>query len=321
MSSILFWFKKVSSSINLTFEKWFLWFHKLFRFHQKIINIIKKSWTSNSDFFDVKQDGFQTLTIPVTAEYKIEIVAPGNSSLDHPGVRIIGKFELKKGRKITAALGQQGDSKYGYCGSGGSFLVLESDEGPKPLLIAGGAGCAWTDWKVFGRGNCTQVENVGSSGKQRFFDGDKENIYCAGAGFYEAPRVSNLADGCVAPKSYKDGLTGGKGNLWLGFLSGYSSESVTEGGFGGGGGSYSRKVDGKLKCYQGAGGGFTGGSTGFRRKDPFCLGLRGQSFSADSGAKFDYPYVRYGYCKIQKIWLLTITENKIDSLSSTLFDY
>ena len=231
-----------------------------------------------------------------------------------PGVRIIGKFELKKGQKITAALGQQG-SHWG-CGSGGSFLVLESDDGPKPLLVAGGAGSAWRDEefghgagaafnRMFGRGNIKQTavgnENVGSSGKQKFFDGDKEDVYFAGAGFYEAPRVSNLADGCVAPKSYKDGLTGGKGNLWLGFLSGYSSESVTEGGFGGGGGSYSRKVDGKLKCYQGAGGGFTGGSTGFRRKDPFCLGLRGQSFSADSGAKFDYPYVRYGYCKIQKI--------------------
>ena len=99
--------------------------------------------------FDVSRDGFQTLTIPVSAEYRIEIVAPGNSLTKHPGVRIIGKFELKKGQRITAALGQQGNDS--WCGSGGSFLVLESDEGPKPLLIAGGAGCAWRNDEEFGR--------------------------------------------------------------------------------------------------------------------------------------------------------------------------
>ena len=44
------------------------------------------------------------------------------------------RVRAEKGTEITAALGQQGDRS---CGSGGSFLVLESDEGPKPLLIAG----------------------------------------------------------------------------------------------------------------------------------------------------------------------------------------
>ena len=109
----------------------------------------------------------------------------------HPGVRIIGKFELKKGQKITVALGQQGN--WDGCGSGGSFLVLESDGGPKPLLIAGGAGYAPPD-EEFGRGNIKQAavgnENVGMSGKQQYFYGDTEDVYCSGAGFCEAPRVS-----------------------------------------------------------------------------------------------------------------------------------
>ena len=96
------------------------------------------------------------MTIPVTAKYKIELVAPGwyESENIHEytgpvyamsasqGVRIIGEFELEKGQKITAALGQQPefqdidvDRK-----RGGSFLVLETDKEPKILLAAGGAG-------------------------------------------------------------------------------------------------------------------------------------------------------------------------------------
>ena len=246
-------------------------------------------WIEPWVLFDVPRNGFQTLTIPVTAEYRIELGAPGNSFDKHPGVRIIGRFELKKGQKITAALGQHGNADWGFCGSGGSFLVLESDEGPKPLLIAGGAGRAPYD-EEFGRGNIKQAvgnENVGTSGKQKFFDGDKEDVYCAGASYYEAPRVSNLADGCVAPKSYKDRLTGGKG------VDGWGD--VVEGGFGGGGGYYYREGN----DYCGAGGGFTGGSTKVHWR--YCFGGGGGSYSADPNAQFDHKYVEYGYCIITKL--------------------
>ena len=219
--------------------------------------------------------------------YKIELVSPGNSWEKDPGVQVIGIFELKRGQRITAALGQQGSDR--GCGSGGSFLVLESDEGPKPLLIAGGAGRGWPE--QFGRGNIKQTavgnENVGTSGKQEFIVGHMEDVYCAGAGFHKAPRVSNLAVGCVAPKSYKEGLTGGKGNCG-------------QGGFGGGGGFYYREVDGKGKIYYGAGGGFTGGSTKVYENEWECLGGGGGSFSADPNAKFDHEYVEYGYCKINR---------------------
>ena len=195
-------------------------------------------WTESWVLFDVKQDGYQTLTIPVSAKYKIELVAPGrkiNIFTNDPGVQIIGTFELKKGQKITAALGTKSDG-----GCGGSFLVLESDEGQKPLLIAGGAGSAKDE--EIARGNINQAasgnEIVGTSGKQLFHDGEKEDIYCGGAGYYDAPRVSNLAEGSVSPKSYKEGLTGGKGLAY---------GRVTEGGFGGGGGSYYRVVNGILE--------------------------------------------------------------------------
>ena len=170
--------------------------------------------------------------------------------------------------------------------------MLESDQGPKLLLIAGGAGCAYRD-EEFGSGNIKKAaignKKVGTSGKQKFIDGDKEDINCAGAGFHKAPEVSHLARGCVEPKSYKDGLTGGKG------VSGWGR--LTEGGFGGGGGYYFREVDGQERWYYGAGGGFTGGST--KVDDDDCWGGGGGSFSADPNAEFDHKYVEYGYCKIR----------------------
>ena len=62
------------------------------------------SWDDAWEIFEVSRDGFQTLTIPVSGEYKIEIVAPGSNS-SVPGARIIGTFKFEKGQKITAALG------------------------------------------------------------------------------------------------------------------------------------------------------------------------------------------------------------------------
>lgn len=166
------------------------------------------------------RDGYQTFTIPVSAEYKIEIVAPGyetknpwykNEILELPGTRIKGNFKLKKGQKITVALGQQGT--WSRSGCGGSFLVLESDKGPKPLLIAGAPGYSWNhcvywggknNFNYWGRPNPSKT----SSGKQFIVPGDKNDIFTAGAGFSEAPKVSNLTEECVPPKTFQDGLTG-----------------------------------------------------------------------------------------------------------------
>ena len=150
----------------------------------------------------------------------------------------------------------------------------------------------WIGWKFLN-------ENIGKSGIQKFLPGDEGDVYVAGSGYSEAPQASNLAKGCVAPKSYGNGLTGGNGINLKG--------KVYEGGFGGGGGFYGRRINGERKFYYGAGGGFTGGSTvvhigKLRDKDGIehegCWGGGGGSFSADSNAKFDHNYVEYGCCKI-----------------------
>lgn len=109
------------------------------------------------------------------------------------GVRVVGKFELKKGQKITAALGQQ---PFGKGGSGGSFLVLETDKEQKLLLVAGGAG--YSKNKCFGEGSIKNVLSIGQ-----------------------------------VPKEFRKGLIGGKGNDWW---DGEYIGCGIEGGFGGGSG-------------------------------------------------------------------------------------
>ena len=161
------------------------------------------------------------------------------------------------------------------------------------------AGNALLNDKEFSRGSFDQAvigthKNC-SRDMQKFMVGEKNGVYSSGAGYHEAPRVSNLARGSALPKNYTDGLTGGKG------VDEFTGR-VTEGGFGGGGGFYEKEIDGIRKTYYGAGGGFTGGITKFYETDPDkCWGGGGGSFSADPSAKFDHYYAQYGYCEIQRL--------------------
>ena len=233
------------------------------------------------------------MIIPVTSKYKIEIVAPGTGKqlfcrLLIPGVRIIAKFELKRGQKITAALGQQ--PRFGIDGeggSGGSFLVLETDKEQKLLLAAGGAG---TKNGIYHR--CSSKNGVYLR-CLRFAKGLlKSDI--SGAGYTIAPDDSKFSkvEG-TNPKNFENGLIGGIGNvhhrsvlnrnfIWE------QRWGTDDGGFGGGSAFYENERN--ENCY-GAGGGFTGGIDGGG----------GESFSADPRAKFDHHYVEYGYCKIERI--------------------
>ena len=122
-------------------------------------------WIHDDSLFDVKQDGFQTLTIPTTGVYLIEVVAPGDSFFKHPGVLVRGRFNLKRKERLTVVLGQSGDK---WCGTGGTFVFRQTENGPEPLLIAGGAGCATVE--SFGKGSTRKTAHgnsqYGSSGQQ-----------------------------------------------------------------------------------------------------------------------------------------------------------
>ena len=69
-----------------------------------------------------------------------------------------------------------------------------------------------------------------------------------------------------------------------------------EGGFGGGGASFFRRLHGQWKFYYGCGGGYTGGSSRIQN-DQFCDGGGGGSFAADPNAAFDYHDEEFGKCK------------------------
>ena len=169
--------------------------------------------------------------------------------------------------------------------------MIENENGPDPIFVAGGAA-AWTGDPNYRNASLRQNGNgndrIGSSGLQSFLPNDENNIYCAGAGFHEGPNVGELVADSVPPQSYAQGLKGGKGKGYDGGL--------REGGFGGGGAYYNRNG----KFYHGAGGGFTGGSTKIRDgSSNTCDGGGGGSFSIDQNATFDLVHVVHGKCKIE----------------------
>ena len=98
---------------------------------------------ADKNLFNVAKAGYQSLTIPRSGRYRFEL---NGASSDHrePGARIIGEVHLKKGEKITVAVGQRG-SKIG-CGNGGTFVVKENGTSdPQPLFVAAGAGSGHSD--------------------------------------------------------------------------------------------------------------------------------------------------------------------------------
>ena len=115
--------------------------------------------------------------------------------------------------KITVALGQRGTNDNNGCG--GTFVVLETDTGPDPIFVAGGAAACRGDsnyckasLRRTGKGN----DQIGSSGLQSFSPNDEHpmNVYCAGAGFFDGPNGEDLEIDSVPPQSYAQGLKGGK---------------------------------------------------------------------------------------------------------------
>ena len=227
--------------------------------------------------------------MPKSGTYSFEVIGAGGYCENLSGARIKGKIRLERGEKITVALGQ----KYKESGgSGATFVVKETGNRPEPLFVAAGAGVPNDD---YGRASLAQTakgnEKIGSSGVQKFQNGEEEDFYCAGAGFLEAPKVRSLTEKSEPPQSYSEGLMGGKG---------YDDEDgeELEGGFGGGGASFRRQLNGEWKYYFGCGGGYTGGS-GRIRDDKLCDGGGGGSFAADPNASFDNQFEKFGKCKIK----------------------
>ena len=237
--------------------------------------------------------------MPKSGTYSFEVIGSGTDFTGHEnelsGARIKGKFRFEQGEKITVALGQRCEGKY-PSGSGATFVVKVTGHRKEALFVAAGAGNAQTDFD-YGRASLAQTangnENIGSSGIQEFQDGEKEDFFCAGGGFLEATKVGKLHDLSEPPQSFSQGLIGGRGYI-------YDFEDLCslEGGFGGGGASFHRLLDGDWKYHYGCRGGDTGGSSRIHN-DKICDGGGGGSFSADPTATFDHKFELYGKCKIK----------------------
>ena len=234
------------------------------------------------------------MTITKSGTYFFEVIGAGSGyQYEFCGARIKGKIRLEQGEKITVALGQ-GNKGTVYSGSGATFVVRETGNGPEPLFVAAGAGNSLPAYN-YGRASLAQTANgnlkIGSSGVQKFLNGDTKDLFCAGAGFLEAPKVGRLNNQSEPPQSYHEGLMGGKGYD-------FEESCSVDGGFGGGGASFFRRVGGDWKYYWGCGGGYTGGSSRIR-DDYNCEGGGGGSYSADPNATIDHAYEDYGQCKIK----------------------
>ena len=67
--------------------------------------------------------------------YRVDLRSPAYNS-NYKGVKVVSTLALRRGERITVALGQQGKPAYSGNGCGGSFVVRETTDGPQPLLIA-----------------------------------------------------------------------------------------------------------------------------------------------------------------------------------------
>ena len=231
------------------------------------------AWTQNQAYLDVQIQGYQTWTVPASANYTIEVAgAAGGLSTASNGLGnvISSTFPLTRGDKVNICVGQKGTSRTGSGagGGGGSFVVWSNGT---PLIIAGGGGGTTTGYPVFGPGiNGTSGTSGTKDGAMQGAGGanglggttatDAVIAYYghggSGAGFLGDGGYITGGTPTFHGKgglSFANGLVGGAaGGYGAGFQGG-------DGGFGGGGGSGGSN---DARSCSGGGGGYSGGAGG-----------------------------------------------------------
>lgn len=87
-------------------------------------------WAEDKRYFKMKRDGYQTITIPETGLYSVELRGAGYSN--GFGACLKDTFKFNLGDQLTFVIGQVGSAG----GNGGSFLSLNNDV----IAVAGGGG-------------------------------------------------------------------------------------------------------------------------------------------------------------------------------------
>jgi len=239
----------------------------------KCISSYHVEWVKNSDYFSMENRGIQKVKIPISAEF--EFTAFGAGWMNY-GAMAKANIKLKNGTEIFIGIGQRGKTSFDGCG--GTFVAIRENGKVIPIIIAGGAGGGNSE-KEYGDGSDDQFGNRSSEIKERNRNIGKEgkssdsHYYNGGNGFFG--RIEGNWKQTETPKSFEDGLNGGK---WKDddYYENY------EGGFGGGGhgpnaggGGYTGGHGGNY--YGGGGGGsFTQNGKGIQKghKDPGLLKIK-----------------------------------------------
>lgn len=132
---------------------------------------VGNTWLQNTNYFSVPIRGYQSWTVPADGTYEIESAGSRSSINQYAsnsysfGATIRGRFNLRRGDKITIVVGQfaanttTNASYNGAGGGGGTFVVLGNVltggntitmANATPLIIAGGGGGTgrWSSWQA-----------------------------------------------------------------------------------------------------------------------------------------------------------------------------
>ena len=220
---------------------------------KKCISFYNVDWVKNSNYFSIwktglitigkllksSKNGIQKVTIPTTAEYELTAFGAGWTNY---GAMAKSHVKLQHGTQIFIGIGQRGKNTEDGCG--GTFVAIRENGNFIPIIIAGGAGGGYEN--EYGNGSNDQFgnrseeieernKNIGKGGKSG------NSFYYNGGNGFEGRIKGNWEKTKETPKSFEDGLNGGK-----------RKDYDNEGGFGGGGVGTG-----------GGGGGYTGGQGGY----------------------------------------------------------
>ena len=175
------------------------------------IEYYNTEWVKNTNYFKMTKQGIQQVIIPVSATYELTAFGAG---WGHYGAMVQGNINLANRTEIYIGIGQRGKDMHDGCG--GTFVAIRENEKCIPIIIAGGAGGGYEGYEEeYGNGSIDQFgnrsdlieernKNIGKGGKSGI-----SNYYNGGNGF-EGRIEGNWKLTEETPKSFEDGLNGGK---------------------------------------------------------------------------------------------------------------
>jgi hypothetical protein len=233
------------------------------------------SWAQNSDFLNMKKEGIQEWTVPVSGNYTIRAVGAGVPYDTRYIINGMNKFQngmdatitcdLLKNEIIQILVGQKPipiTINTGIGGAGGTFVVRGTQT---PIIIAGGGG---------GRGDGGASISSNASAVTSGQRGDGTTGWSGGVGGINGAGGSNSSGGGGGGFIKNDMGSGGLSFI-SGGLGGTAVVNYTSGGFGGGGASGGNSGG----AGGGGGGGYSGGGGGGTDGSYWSSGGGGGSYS------------------------------------------